>query len=91
MNKDLQNHILKTYFTIRVGMALIGILFTLILWLGGLLIGVKLQGSISAYYHTPMRNVFVGSLFAIGTFLYSYRGFRDSENIALNSKYYLFC
>ncbi len=84
MNKDLQDHILKTYFTIRVEMALIGILFPPILLFGGLLIGVNLQGSISAYYHTPMRNVFVGSLFAIGTFLYSYRGFKDSENIALN-------
>lgn len=84
MTNNLQDHILKTYFTIRVGMALVGILFPLVLWFGGLLIGVKLQGSISAYYHTPMRNVFVGSLFAIGTFLYSYRGFSNKENIALN-------
>ena len=41
---------------------------------GALLIaGVGLQGSISAYYYTVMRDVFVGSLCAQGVFLVSYR------------------
>jgi hypothetical protein len=82
--KNLRDHILNTYFLLCVGIALIGILFPLILWFGGLIIGVQLQGSISAYYHTPMRNIFVGSLFSIGTFLYLYKGFSTQENIALN-------
>jgi hypothetical protein len=81
---DLLKHILGTYFWSRVGTAVIGILFPLILWLIGLLVGVELQGSISAYYHTPMRNVFVGILFAVGASLYFYRGYNMLENILLN-------
>ena len=34
-----------------------------------------LQDSLSAYYHTGMRDVFVGILFAIGFFLLSYHGY----------------
>jgi hypothetical protein len=83
LNK-LREHILKTYSLLRIGMAGIGILFPLILWWVGVFVGVKLQGSISAYYHTPMRDVFVGSLFAIGVFLYFYKGVTNQENIALN-------
>jgi hypothetical protein len=82
--KNLRDHILNTYFLLCIGIALVGILFPLVLWFGGLVVGVELQGSISAYYHTPMRNIFVGSLFSIGTFLYLYKGFSKEENIALN-------
>lgn len=85
MNLDtLRDHILKTYSFLRIGTALIGILFPLVLWWVGLLVGVELQGSISDYYHTPMRNVFVGSLFAVGMLLYFYKGVTNEENIALN-------
>ena len=79
-----RNHILKTYFLLRVGMALIGILFPLVLWFIGLLIGIDLQGSISAYYHTPIGDVFVGSLFAVGSFLFLYRGFTREEDLVLD-------
>jgi len=30
--------------------------------------------SLSDYYHTPMRNIFVGLLFAVAFFLFSYKG-----------------
>ena len=79
-----RQHILDTYFSTRIGIAIIGILFPLILWLVGLRLGVELQGSISAYYHTPMRNVFVGSLFAIGTSLYLYKGYSTVEDFVLD-------
>jgi hypothetical protein len=36
--------------------------------------GWDLQDSMSSYYYTDMRNVFVGSLCAIGAFLLSYKG-----------------
>jgi hypothetical protein len=35
--------------------------------------------SISAYYHTPGRDIFVGSLFAVGLFLGFYRGNLNSR------------
>jgi hypothetical protein len=80
----LREHILKTYSLLRIGIALIGFFFPLVLWWVGLFRGVKLQGSISAYYHTSMGDVFVGSLCAIGVFLYFYKGVSTEENIALN-------
>ena len=39
-----------------------------------------LQGSVSAYYHREMRNVFVGILFAIGIFLLSYNPSSYDQN-----------
>ena len=65
-------------------MALIGIIFPLLLWGIGGVMGLPLQDSISAYYHTPLRNIFVGSLCAVGGFLYFYKGVSTRENIALN-------
>jgi hypothetical protein len=81
---DSRQHILDTYFSTRIGIAIIGILFPLILWLVGLRLDVELQGSISAYYHTLMRNVFVGILFAIGASLYLYKGYSTVEDLVLD-------
>ena len=41
-------------------------------------------GSISAYYYTPARSVFVGSLCALGVSLISYRGHSPEEDVLLN-------
>jgi hypothetical protein len=82
--EKLHQHIFKTYTHLRIGMALTALAFPLILLLGGLAIGVEHQGSMSAYYHTPMRNAFVGILFMIGPFLFLYKGFSWQENSALN-------
>jgi hypothetical protein len=38
----------------------------------------------SAYYHTNMRDAFVGVLFAAGAALYLYKGFSRAEDWALN-------
>lgn len=43
-----------------------------------------IQSSISSYYYTVMRDVFVGGLCAIGVFLASYRGYERKDNIAGN-------
>jgi hypothetical protein len=40
--------------------------------------------SISAYYHTGLRDVFVGSLVAIGIFLICYNGYQRIDNLAAN-------
>jgi len=44
--------------------------------------GQGIQDSISSYYHTGMRDVFVGSLCAIAVFLMSYRGYERKDDIA---------
>lgn len=40
------------------------------------------EESISAYFHTGMREVFVGSLCAIAVFLVCYKGYQRRDNIA---------
>ena len=41
-------------------------------------------GSISAYYYTPARSVFVGSLCALGVSLIAYKGHSPEEDVLLN-------
>jgi len=82
---ELQRHITQTYVNLRTGTAIMGLAFPLVLWIAGkLLAELPLQSSMSDYYHTRIGSVFVGILFAIGSFLYLYRGFSSGENIALN-------
>ena len=50
--------------------------FTIII-LGKLIFGTELQISLSHYYHTGVRDIYVGILFLIGTFLIFYRGYQD--------------
>jgi len=72
--------LLTHYLTLRRAIGVLGILFPLLLWLGALLVfRVGLQKSISAYYHTGMGDVFVGTLCVIGFFLRAYRGYERLE------------
>ncbi len=83
-NENIHDHILWTYICLRAGMAAIAFLFPLFLWWGGYAFQQELMSSMSAYYYSPMRNLFVGALCAIGAFLFLYRGFSQQENWALN-------
>jgi hypothetical protein len=42
------------------------------------------QGSISAYYYTAARNVFVAALCCLGILMIVYKGSTDSEDVLLN-------
>ena len=85
MAKDINRHITQTYINLRIGMAVIALLLPMLLIAGSWLSDkISFQESISAFYHTGMRNLFVGSLCAVGSFLYLYKGFNEKENIALN-------
>ncbi|HET8922593.1 MAG TPA: hypothetical protein VFN26_06305 [Candidatus Acidoferrum sp.] len=60
----------------RKAVGIIGVALPFALAFGKMLLqGSGLQPSISAYYYTDMRNVFVGSLCAIGVFLLSCKGY----------------
>jgi hypothetical protein len=74
-----------SYLTLRRAIGLLGITFPFVLSLGALiLLRTGLQSSISSYYHTGMRDVFVGTLCVIGFFLLSYRGYESSDDRAGN-------
>jgi len=84
MQKNISKHITQTYVNLRVGMAILAFSLPAILFIVSLITGEKLEPSISAYYFTPMRDLFVGAIVAVGACLYLYKGFSDKENIALN-------
>ena len=92
---DLQKQIYATYFSLRFGLGLVAFLFPLLLWGIGHFRGLDFQPSMSDYYFAfapekselrefRMRGLFVGFLFAIGLFLYLYKGFSRTENFFLN-------
>lgn len=87
--EKLHKHIHETYFHLRIGIASIAIVFPIFLLLGGWYYGIEHQDSMSDYYHAiadkrSMRDWFVGLWFAIGVFLFLYKGFSKRENYALN-------
>ncbi|MDH3271702.1 MAG: hypothetical protein OEN56_10235 [Gemmatimonadota bacterium] len=83
-SETLRAHFLGTYWGLRAGLFLGAAVLPLLLWWGGELRGTALLSSMSAYYHSDMRDFFVGSLFAVGGLLITYRGFSREENWALN-------
>lgn len=82
---SLKKHVTGTYLNLRVGVGVVGIALPWTLWIGGRIVaGLPLLPSMSAYYHSPMRDVFVGVLVAVSLFLHLYKGFSSAENRALD-------
>jgi hypothetical protein len=70
------------YLEHRKTIGILGMAFPIILLMGGMIVfRIGGQVSISAYYHTGMRDVFVGILWAIGIFLLSYKGYDCLDRI----------
>ena len=83
--KENQRNLVFSYLTLRQAIGILGMALPFVLSLGALLLfHTGLQSSISDYYHSCMRDVFVGTLWAIGFFLFSYKGYCRSDNIAGN-------
>jgi hypothetical protein len=80
-----QDPLVRSYLTLRKAVGIIGCALPIVLAFGLMILkGFGIQDSISAYYYTEMRNVFVGSLCAIGIFLMSCRGYdRKDENAGI--------
>jgi hypothetical protein len=65
----------RSYLLIRTVVGVIGVLLPLVFIIGEaffLRAGVHVRGSISAYYHTSIRDVFVGGLCVVGLLLATY-------------------
>jgi hypothetical protein len=94
-NDALQTHIVRSYFVMRLGTAIVGAILPFVLLIGGLLNGICAQGSISAYYHAVgtsqgawyvgiLRTWFVGTLFSVSIILGLYRGYSRTEDRLLD-------
>ena len=73
------------YLSMRKAIGVLGVALPFVMLLGGLILfGTGIQGSISRYDYTGMRDVLVGILCAIGVFLLSYKGHDWRDNWAGN-------
>jgi hypothetical protein len=74
-----------SYLTLRTVIGILGTALPFVASLGALIIfQTGIQSSLSSYYYTGMRDVFVGALWAIGFFLFSYKGYDRIDDIAGN-------
>lgn len=81
--EDYELTVRRTYYGLRVGLVVLAV---------GLFCGIVvqlvtagcMQDSISAYYYTPVRPVFIAALCAVGALLIIYRGNTAGENALLN-------
>jgi hypothetical protein len=73
-----------SYLQLRFYVGVIGALLPWVLVIGNWAVGNGLQPSLSGYYYTPMRNVFVGALCGLAVFLAAYRGYDRSDSAITN-------
>jgi hypothetical protein len=72
-----------SYLGLRTAVGIIGISLPFVLAFGKLLLeGPGIPSSISDYYYTVMRDVFVGAMCAIAVFMLSYHGPERADDIA---------
>jgi hypothetical protein len=85
MPRTPQDTLVHSYLFLRRAIGLIGLALPFVLILGKSAIdGGGLLNSVSAYYYTDLRDVFVGSMCAIGAFLLSYRGYGTLDDLVGN-------
>src|SRR6476620_1086622 len=81
----LDNEFIISFFRLRKALGYIGILMPLVVKGGAKYIDrLPLLNSISASYHTRMRDIFVGTLVSVGVFLFCYRGPDKQDNWLTN-------
>ncbi len=85
-NETKINQQLISYLLLRRCIGFLGISLPIILVAGAFFYGdcKLIQSSISDYYHTEMRNIFVGVLCAIALFMFTYVGNDYRDRIAGN-------
>jgi hypothetical protein len=80
-----KNELVVNYLNLRKTVGWIGTLLPIVLLSGNaLFFSTDLPDSMSSYYYTHMRDVFVGALCALGVFLIAYAGYDDWDRWITN-------
>ena len=79
-----KNELIISYMFLRKTVGWIGTLLPVVLITGNVIFTTSLPGSMSGYYYTHMRNVFVGALCALGVFLVAYAGYDEVDRWITN-------
>ena len=70
--KEFQHEMVMSHLRVRRALGWLGFFLPVLLMIGGII--NELQPTISDFYHTAFRDVYVGTLCAIGIFLLAYKG-----------------
>jgi len=77
-NKEKDNEYVLSFLAVRQCLGYLGLALPLTLAFGAVLVHDRIESSISDFYYSPMSDVFVGSMAAIGVFLFTYKGYRKN-------------
>lgn len=72
---DKRRTVVKSYYRVRQALGYLGFSLPFLLILSGIISRSGLEPSVSDFFHTLSRDVFVGVMFSIGTFLVVYEGY----------------
>ncbi len=75
MSQLQRDELVQSYHRVRTALGVLGMLLPVFLIVAGLT-DTRIEPSISDFYHTIYRDIFVGTMIAIGVFLFTYRGYR---------------
>lgn len=75
---EVQNDLVLSFLAVRRMLGLLGLFLPLSLLVTAIFTDEPMRPSISEFYHGQGREFFVGTLFAIGVFLWSYVGYPPS-------------
>lgn len=78
MAKNPQEMVIS-YHRVRQAVGILGLLLPVVVLAGAVLSNTTIEASLSDFYHSLQRDLYVGILFAIGTFLISYRGYPSDD------------
>ena len=86
MKNEQNNELLISYLTLRKLLGVLGILLPILLIVAGTIFGKcdAIQASISDFFHTPMRDVFVATISSMALFLFTYKGYDKKDNLLCN-------
>jgi len=70
-----------SYLLLRFLIGVLAVLLPFVLILVNWAIGHGFQPALSGYYYTPMRDIYIGTLCAIGVFLVSYYGYDLADRL----------
>ena len=80
------NDLVVSFLAVRRSIGVLGLFLPVSLTLYGLFSADGILESMSAYYYSPMREVFVGTLCALAVFLWTYEGYRPEPGEVLSDR-----
>jgi hypothetical protein len=80
-----EDTLVRSYLFLRRSVGILGLALPAVLIIGTILLqGGPPLGSISDYVYSDLRSVLIGTMAAIGVFLFSYRGYGRIDDITAN-------